>query len=322
MAKYYDGCEHITVKLLNFAGNDLARQCVLFGNLGEFYEGVKEYSPDDKHCQQIVDEIIHGKTFPKFAFEGHNIDFQINDISRVCLAQLTREPGFFCSASSGVRPLTQEFVVPRAIYKNEKWMKEINDIQNKIEKLYIEMLENDVNYMDARYFGFHAQTISICYNATCTQWLRSCNKRTENNIADEINYVYRLMYYELKKAVEETVSDPLSKKLWNWLLSFADKKSWFQNHTFNNDFERFKTPETHVWTEPAHNDWRKSSWKLELERMYKLQPELLLPGEKEMIEKWMKLESENKELPTTFDKNSKFASNQSIKTVYYYNKEN
>mgnify|MGYP006358190155 CR=1 FL=1 len=37
--------------------------------------------------------------------------------------------------------------------------------------------------------------------------------------------------------------------------------------------------------------------------MYKERPELLFPGEAEMIERWMKLESEGKELPTTYDPN-------------------
>lgn len=323
MGKFHNGYDDISVKLLNFVGNDLARQTVMFGNLGEFYEGVNEYSEDNEECQKIVNEIITGKTFPKYALEGHNIAFQINNISRICLAQLTRERGFFCSASGDVRPLTQDFITPKAIFNNKEWMVELNDIEDKIERLYIKMCEAGIPYMESRYFGFHAQTISICYNTAYSNWARSCNSRTENNFADEINYIYRLMLFELKKAIKSQVTDKLSLKLWNWLLSFTDKKSWYKrDHTYNNDFDRFATPEDYKFSEPAHNDWRKSSWKLELEKMYYEKPELLFNGEKEMIERWLKLEKEDKELPSTYDKNFKKVAEQAIKDTYYYKKEN
>lgn len=323
MGKFYNGYENIKVELIDFKGNDLAKSVTNFGSLGEFYEnpGDKKYSPADKQCQKIVDEIINGKTFPKYAFEGHSVAFRIHNISRVCLAQLTREKGFFCSASGDVRPLTQEFITPRAIYQNKEWMNRLEKIEKDIEDLYIDMCEAGITYMESRYFGFHAQTISLTYTAPMMNWLRSCNSRTENNFADEINYIYRLMLWELKKAIKAEVTDPLSLKLWNWLLTFADNKSWYKrDHTYNNDFARFSTPEGYKFDECAHNDWRKSSWKLELERIYKEEPYLLFDGEKEMIEHWMQLEQEGKELPTTYDENDPLVAKQRIKGMYYYDR--
>lgn len=321
MAIYRNGYENISVKLLNFAGNDLARQVVLFGNLGEFYEGIDSYDPNDPQAIRIVDEIISGKTFAKYTFEGHNVAFQINNISRINLAQLTREKGFFCSASGDVRPLTQDFIIPAAIYKRKDWMERLDKAQRILEDLYVDMLEEGITYMDARYIGLHAQTISLTYNAPMINWLRSANSRTENNFADEINYTYRLMYRELRKAIDEQVTDPLSLKLWNWLLTFADMKTWYKrDHTYNNDFARFPTPENHKFAEPAHNDWRKSSWKIELEKMYREQPDLLFPGEKEMIEAWLELEQKGIELPTTYDPNFYLNGPVAIKKVHYYRK--
>ena len=318
MAKYHRGYEDINVRLLNFVGEDLGRQCVMFGNIGEFYEGIDKYDPEDPRCIKIVDEIISGKTFPKYAFEGTSVSFQINNISRICLAQLTRERGFFCSASGDVRPLTQDFVIPAAIYDNKIWMAKLYTAQKLLEDLYIEMCEAEVPYMESRYLGLHCQTISICYNAPVFNFMRSCNSRTENNFADEINYIYRLMLNELYCAVKE-IKDPLSKKLWAWLLTMADnKKAYTRDHTYNNDFERFSLPNTYVQDECAHNDWRKSSWKIELEQIYKNKPELLFPGEKEMIERWLKLEEEGKELPTTYDSESPLVAKNRIKTVDYY----
>lgn len=322
MGHFTNGYSEISANLLNFTGNDLARQVVMFGNVAEFYEGIAgEYSPTNPLAVKIVDEIVNGKTFPKYALEGHSVAFQINNISRVCLAQLTREKGFFCSASGDVRPLTQTFVTPRAIYNNEAWMEKLNTIERQIEDLYIDMCESGISYMDARYFGFHAQSISLTYTAPIFNWLRSCNSRTENNFADEINYIYRLMYRELKTAVEKEVTDPLSKKLWNWLLKMADNKTFYKrDHTYNNDFARYPTPENYEFAEEAHNDWRKSSWKLELENILANSPELLFDGEKEMIENWQSLEKEGKSLPSTYNKDAKFTAYTRIKEMDYYNK--
>lgn len=321
MAHYHNGYDDIKVKLLNFAGDDLGRQVVMFGNLGEFYEGINEYNPDDPKCIQIVDEIINGKTFPKYAFEGHNVSFQIDGISRICLAQLTRERGFFCSASGDVRPLTQDFIIPKSIYRNKGWMEKIDKAQKLLEEVYIEMCEAEIPYMESRYIGLHAQTISICYNAPIFNFMRSCNSRTENNFADEINYIYRLMYNSLKNEIISKVNDPLSMRLWLWLLSFGDKKTFYhRDHTYNNDFERFLTPEGYNFGECAHNDWRKSSWKLELEKIYKEHPNLLFDGEDKMIQNWIDKENNGEELPTTYDSESPLVAKNRIKTVDYYNK--
>lgn len=321
MGTFHNGYEDIKVELIDFTGDELAKKVISFGNLAEFYEdNTREYSPTNPEDIKIVDEIIAGNTFPKKALDGHYVAFKIRNISRINLAQLTRERGFFCSASGDVRPLTQDFIVPRAIYQNKDYMSQLEKIQKDIEKLYCQMCDDGITYMESRYFGFHSQTISLTYQASASDWLRSCNIRTENNFADEINYMYRLMRYEVIKAVEQ-IKDPLSKKLWNWLLTFSDRKTWYKrDHTYNNDFARYPTPEGYKFEEPAHNDWRKSSWKLELEKMYRERPELLLPGEPEMIKKWMDAEARGEELPTTYDPDFKLTAKARIKTVPYYNR--
>lgn len=321
MATFTPGYEGIEVELIDFTGDDLAKKVVEFGNLAEFYEdNHRKYDPNNPDDIRIVDEIIGGQTFPKKAMEGHNLAFKIRNISRICLAQLTRSRGFYASASGDTAPLTQNFIVPRAIYNNKDYMAQIEKIQKDIEKLYCQMCDDEITYMESRYFGFHSQTISLTYHCNAADWLRTCNQRTENNFADEINYAFRLMRYEVIKAVEQ-IKDPLSKKLWNWLLTFSDRKQWYKrDHTYNNDFARYPTPEGYQFEEPAHNDWRKSSWKLELEKMYKERPELLLPGEPEMIKKWMDAEARGEELPTTYDPDFKLTAKARIKTVPYYNR--
>lgn len=328
MAKFNNGFENISVELINFAGNDLAKRVCTFGQHAEFYTGLKsvdEYDEDNEFCKQIVDEIVTGVTFPKYALQGHSVTFSIRGISRVCLAQFTREGTndtgtFFCSASSGTRPLTQEQIIPMNIYKNKNWMERYDKINKDLEKLYCDMLEDGIPFMDARYIMPHAQTIDICYTASMQSFIGSCKKRLDHSIADEINYLYRLMKFELIKKINETVTDKLSKKLWQWLLNMADVKNYSSNLTYRNDFARFPLPENVKFEENAHNDWRKSQWKLELERMFKERPELLEINELDMVNNWMCMEKLGRKLKATYDENDKFTPQQSVKEMDYYGK--
>lgn len=329
MAKFNNGFENIKVELISYAGNDLAKRVCCFGEFAEFYEGlqtVEDYSPDNKFCQQIVDEIINGITFPKYALSGHSVTFAIHGISRVCLAQFTREGTsdtgtFFCSASSGTRPLTQEQVIPMNIYKNKNWMDRYTKINNELEDLYCDILSSGIPFMDARYLMPHAQVIDICYTASMQSFIGSCKKRFDHSIADEINYIYRLMKSKLLEAVNNDISDPLSKKLWLWLLNQCNTTHYSTNLTYRNDFTKYKLPDYVKFNENAHNDWRKSQWKLELERIYINKPELLDENEINMIKNWLELENAGIELSATYNSEDSFTPETSIKNMEYYKRK-
>ena len=72
--------------------------------------------------------------------------------------------------------------------------------------------------------------------------------------------------------------------------------------------------------ENAHNDWRKSQWKLELERIYHEEPDLLEQNEKEMVKHWLDLEAKGEPLPATYCATDKFTPETSIKSMDYYRK--
>ena len=157
MATFHNGYSDIKVELIDFTGDELAKKVVNFNSLAEFNEpdALGEYSPENPEAVRIIDEIITGKTFPKKAFEGHCVSFRIHDISRINLAQLTRERGFFCSASGDVRPLTQDLIIPAKIYENKDYMTQIEKIQKDIEKLYCQMCDDGITYMESRYICGH-----------------------------------------------------------------------------------------------------------------------------------------------------------------------
>ena len=321
MATLYNGFENIHCELLTDIAvfENFAKDVWNFGQHGEFYTGrYKAYDENDVDVVSFINDIIAGRTFGKFCFEGIKLTFKINNISRICLAQLTREKGFFCSESGDVKPLTHELIIPKAIYKNKKWLNKYKNIMQDLEELYIDIAESGISYMDARYIMPHCQTISLSYCSNFIDWCKSCNSRTENNFADEINLIYRQMLKAVKSKIA-LVNDNNSRKLLYWMLCFCDRKTAYtRDETYNNDFKRFPDMPNYVYPTSAHNDWRKSSWKLELEHIYRTDKDLLLPGEKEMIESWLKLEAEGKELPTTYINGAWWNLAERIKDMPYY----
>ncbi len=317
--KYNNGVENITTELLHWDGESLAKKCFDFGKHAEFYDiGDVEYDPNNPVCQNMIMDIIEGRTFPKFAFEGSRVGFKINKISRICLAQLTREQGIFCSESSATHPLTNDIIIPANIYANNEYMEKIRKIFFELEDLYIKMAEDGIPYMDARYIMPHGQTISLSYSAPVINFVRSCASRTRNDFCDEINHLYRSMRLQLLNAIDK-LQDPLSKKLWQWLMKNSINNKWITpNYTYGVNMERYPQPEGFVERETPHNNYTKSSWLHELINYYDNRPEMLLPNEKEMIEKWESYLEKGEPLPNTFDPNDPKALQNAIKHTDYY----
>ena len=317
--KFNNGYENIKVQLLDWAGDDLARQVYMFGRLSHDFidELPKEYDKHNPDCIKLIDKIIAGTTLPKYALQGTRINFAIYDISRICLAQITRDPAFFASASTGVFPLTQEFNIPMSIYQDESIMNKLKQAQSILEDAYIEACEKEIPSIEARYIGLHCQVISLSASFVPSDFVRACYSRTSSNFCDECNYVYRLMYKQLKHAISQ-LHDEQSKKLWQWLLPESrciNDKLYTRERLFNSDFTF--TEEASQLKTKALNDWRKSGWKLELERMYREDPEMLTQLEIETIASWLAVEKYH-ELPTTYDNTQKDVLVNAIKTMDYY----
>lgn len=316
--KFHAGFKDIRVKLLDWAGDGLARRVYNFGHLShDFYDGLPdEYEPGNPNCIKLINKIIDGKTLPKFALEGTRITFQIEGISRICLAQLTRDRAIFASASTGVFPLTQDFVIPLSVYEQEDVMELVEQAQSLLEEAYIKLCEREIPTIEARYIGLHCQTISLCASFTPADFVRSCHSRTSSNFCDECNYVYRLMYKELRRAIG-ILLDRQSYKLWAWLIN--DQKCindgyYERERLYNSDF----TVMDYKPSYPALNDWRNSGWKKELERMYYSDEGFITTREEDTIELWHHLEDTGRGLPTTYDNTQPDVAVNMIKTMDYY----
>ena len=315
--KFNKGYSNIKVTLINSVGDDLAKQVYEFGRLSHDFNEVlpEKYNSYDINCKKLIDKIIEGTTLPKFALQGHRLNFRIEGISRICLAQLTRDPAIFASGSTGVFPLTQELNIPLSIYNDENIMNKLVEAQKLLEEAYIMCAEKEIPSIESRYIGLHCQTISLTASYLPVDFVKSCHSRTSSNFCDECNYVYRKMYFEIVKMIKKC-KDVNSKNLWIWLFpenKCIDDGIYIRERLYNSDFT---TIGESINNKKALNDWRKSGWKMELERMYKEEPYLLTDKELVLIDTWQNM----KTYPSTYDTNNPEVLKNAIKQMDYYKK--
>lgn len=260
-----------------------------------------DYDPNSETAKEFIIDSLSKRLNP-VPQETILIQAVFKGISRVNLAQLTRHRGWiFNSESQMPQPVNHNVIIPLNIVNSpfyERAKKLIEDSQ----KLYDDMTKGNENkettsipYQDARYLLIHGQTADISASFTLPQLVNAVGMRFENNTHDEINYTFRLLVKELRKVIEEDEEmDSLDKLIYNTLLKNCDvfganrQVGTCCDAMFGNSFKRFPDANEYV-TKATDNclfDYKKLAWYDELKRIYKEEPELLLPGEKEMIESW------------------------------------
>ena len=315
MATFHNGYENVKVTIVDWPGNDIAKNVYEFGRLShDFYIPLREeYCQHHEDCIKLIDKIIEGTTLPKFAL-NQRIEFRIENISRICLAQITRDSAIFASASTGVFPMSQDFNIPMNIYADEEIMDKLRQAQSLLEEAYIIACEKEYPTIESRYIGLHPQTISLTASYTFADFVRSCHSRTSSNFCDECNYVYRLMYRALKQAIYKEVHDNNSLKLYDWLIpehKCINDGIYKRERLYNSDF----TDRDNVYTppKPALNDWRKSGWKMEMERMLETGLGYLTAKEICDVLQW-----KHQDNVSTYDNTQPDVAVNMIKTMSYY----
>lgn len=224
------------------------------------------------------------------------------DISRVNLAQLTRHRGWlFNSESQMPQHVSHNVMIPINIVQSEYFDRVLNLIRES-QELYDEMTKGNENkettnipYQDARYILLNGQTTDISASFSLPQLINAVGMRFENNTHDEINYTFRVLIRDLRRKIfSDPELDPLDRQIYDKLIGNCDcfgassKKCFCTDKMFGNSFKRFEDANAYVsqTTDECLFDYKKLAWYEELKRMYHEEPELLLPGEKEMIESW------------------------------------
>lgn len=260
-----------------------------------------DYDPNNETVKKFITDSLSKRLNP-VPQETILIQAIFKGISRVNLAQLTRHRGWiFNSESQMPQPVNHNVIIPLSIV-NSPFYERAKKLIEESQKLYDDMTKGNENkettnipYQDARYLLIHGQTADISASFTLPQLINAVGMRFENNTHDEINYTFRLLIKEFKKVIEEDKElDNLDKLIYETMLSKCDafganrKVGTCYDAMFGNSFKRFPDANAHVTkaTEECLFDYKKLAWYDELKRIYKEEPELLLPGEKEMIESW------------------------------------
>lgn len=264
----------------------------------------KEYNSNDKEIRKMIIDSLEKRLNP-VPLETVLIQMTFKGISRVNLAQLTRHRGWlFNSESQMPQHVDHNVVIPLSIVNSEYYERALKLVKES-QELYDDMTRgNDegkehtnIPYQDARYLLLHGQTSDISASFTLPQLINACGMRLENNTHDEINYMFRIAIKKLREQIENDKDlDELDRLIYFKTLDSADvfganrHIGTCYDAMFGNSFKRFEDANEYVTeaTENAMFDYKKLAWYYELKRIYEEEPELLLPGEKEMIESWGK----------------------------------
>lgn len=297
MHKISKGYEDIKVELIDY-NTDIARHAWNCYRMTWKHLQNVEYHPCNTDVIKGVTNIIKLRALP-MPREQAIMTFRLNNISRVCLAQITRQrKACFNVESQMPQAITHNVIMPLNIAYDNKLSKKTNKLIKMSQDLYDEMIAKGIPAQDARYLTMHGQTTSCVYVVDVNTFISSFGFRCENNLSDEINLVYRLCKQAILNQIEWDYSigriDILTYDFYKVIIGPADaagaNKKVGQNYdeVFGNSFKRYPDANAEI-TEITKNctyDFTKSAWYFELQRIAEHHPELLFDGEKEMIDKW------------------------------------
>lgn len=300
MSKIQKGYKGIEIDLISYTKNPAK---IIWDMLKQTWISLHdvEYNPDSELIKKFIIDSLERRLNPT-PQEVVMIQVIFKNISRVNLAQLTRHRGWlFNSESQMPQRVNHNVIIPLNIVNSEYYERALKLVDDA-QKLYDDMTKGNENkdstnipYQDARYLLLHGQTSDISASLTLPQLINGAGMRLDNNTHDEINYSFRLVIHKLRIEINKDKDlDELDKLIYNILLDNCDcigarnQISLCCDALFGNSFKRFPDANYHVTkaTENCLFDYTKLAWYQELKRIYNEEPELLLPFEKEMIEKW------------------------------------
>lgn len=296
MNKISNGYEDISVEVIDYVTDIAKHTWNCYRMTWKDLQNV-EYDPTNPKVIEAVNNVIRMRALP-VPREHANITFRINNISRVCLAQLTRQrQATFNVESQMPRPVEHNVILPLNI-ANSEFSEKAHDLITRSQELYDELIANGCPPQDARYLLIHGQTTSCVYICNVNVFTSSFGFRCENNLSDEINLVYRLCKHAILTKIENdfknNVIDNLTYNFYKTIISQADaagaKQHVGQNYdaVFGNSFKRYPDKDTEITeiTEHCDYDYTKSAWYQELKRIKNTRPELLFEDEDKMIDSW------------------------------------
>mgnify|MGYP003426376987 FL=1 len=296
MKRISNGYEDISVEVVDYNEHLAEHAWNCYKMTWHELQDVK-YDSSNAIIQDAIENIIKFRALPMPREQGI-ITFRLNNISRVCLAQITRQrKAAFNAESQMPEPIHHNVILPLNIAKS-KYAEDAKHLIEASQNLYDKMIAEGFPPQDCRYLTMHGQTTSCAYVVDINTFVGSFGMRCENNLTDELNLVYRLCKNVMLKKIDTDLQDKkideLTYMMYHDIIASADcmgakqKKGMNYDKVFGNSFNRYPSANDEVKdiTESASYDFKKSAWYLELKRIFKEKPELLFDSEEEMISSW------------------------------------
>lgn len=291
------GYEGISVSIIDYNMNLAEHAWDCYRMTWHELQDVK-YDPNDPRVVKAIEDITAFKALPMPREQGL-ITFRLNNISRVCLAQITRQrKAAFNVESQMPEPIHHNVIIPLNVAEDKGFNERAKKLVEESQKLYDDMIAAGLPPQDCRYLTMHGQTTSCVYVVDVNTFVGSFGMRCENNLTDELNLVYRLCK---NKMLEQLISDYSMKRIddltfnmyWKIIkpadcMGAKQKKGMNTDKVFGNSFARYSSGNDEVKdvTKNASYDFKKSAWYLELIRLADKHPELLFDDELKMINNW------------------------------------
>lgn len=254
-----------------------------------------EYDPSDPRVVEAVNNIMRFRALP-MPREQAILTFKIENVSRVMLAQITRQSkARFNVESQMPLPVKHNVILPLNIAEDPELSSDAKELIELSQKVYDKCIAKGIPPQDARYLLMHGQTTSLAYVVNVNDFCSAFAFRCENNLSDEINLVYRLakkaILDKVKQDYKDGVIDKLTYNFYTEIIKPADcagaarKIGLNYDKVFGNSFARYPAANEEVQkiTNECDYDFKKSAWYLELKRLDK---DLLFDNEQKMIDSW------------------------------------
>ena len=156
-SKFFDGLKNIKVKLVNYTKMPNK-------SISQMIKATESLPSLDFEDEELVKEQLTGGL--SVPLESVNFTFQIANISRTCTHQLVRTrigAGMSQQSMRWTNMSKFNFRIPKTL---KKYNKKIKKIMGEIDKLYKDMVMDDIPYQDARFILPMGTTtwIYITYN--------------------------------------------------------------------------------------------------------------------------------------------------------------
>jgi hypothetical protein len=293
----YEGYKSVEAEILNYTTN-AGELAIRF--LGPTYH-VYNY-PEPEMEKFLSDKLAGNKTSPQIK-KLFKVQVLYKNISRACLARLTRDESDVINSEShavpGVDPkgkfkdkhVNWGAIIPASIERHPEAKIRYIELLHELDKYRKYLEDNDIAWApDVRYILPCANTINIAFEYNARQFIGLCNRRIINSVGDEDNYAVRKALFNLKnklnKDYDEGKITNLTYKLWNNIFAECVTKGEFIDENLGKQLSDRGVP---FWgdCEKPFYDKTEASMYYELIRLLEEEPGMLMPGESDMIKKWV-----------------------------------